>query len=83
VPGGETLASNDQRKKVGDLITGFEKYLQDNAPAHPALAPAITELRTAVAAYRSPQAGDPAAAIRRVLATIQAARKLDTLIPEP
>lgn len=79
---GGALASDDERHEVGDLIIGFEKYLQDNAPNHPALAPAITELRAAVAEYRS-ETGDPAAAIRRVLASIQAARRVDPLIPKP
>jgi len=83
VADGGSSADDAERTKVGDLIVGFEKYLRDNAETHLTLFPAITELRAAVAAFRSDQIPDSAAAIRRVLATILAARQGDPSIPQP
>jgi hypothetical protein len=76
-------ATEEQRKKLGPLLVDIYSYLKVNAPAHPALAPAIEAMHSAVAAYQSRQPGDPFAPIRNVLAVIEAQRSNDPSIPQP
>lgn len=76
-------APDDQRAKVAEVLLRLFGYLKDNAPVHPGLAGAITEMHTAVAAYQANQPGDPYVPVRKVLAVIEAQRKLDATVPKP
>jgi hypothetical protein len=72
----------DQRQaKLGKALETAYHYLQDNAPSHPGLASAITEMHAAVAAFQS--GGDTLSRIERVLDAIETQRQLDPSIPQP
>jgi hypothetical protein len=82
-PPGVAEASDEDRRKVAQLLVDFAGYLSTNAPLHESLAPALREMQTAVAAYVSRQPGDPFGPIKQVLATIEASRRTDPSIPQP
>ena len=70
-------------QQAGDLLVQLFGYLDAHAVDHPALLPAITGLRDAVAGHRARVAGDPLAGVRDVVAAIGAARAIDPALPEP
>lgn len=76
------VPEQQQRDQAGALLGELFTYLRDNAPAHPALAPAIDLLGDAVAEFRARRPGDPFAGVRAVFAAIQAARRTDPAIPD-
>jgi len=72
-----------QRAEFGRLLTIAFNYLKDHAPSHLGLAPAITEMLSAVADYQSRQPVEPAARLRPVLKIIQDQRNVDPTLPVP
>jgi hypothetical protein len=77
-----TPAQDPQRDKAGALLAELYEYLKANARQHPALAPAIPALSSAVALHRAGQNADPFAGVRTVYNAIQAARRIDPSTPE-
>lgn len=71
-----------QRAKAGMLLVEVYTYLARNAEEHPALAPVIPVLSSAVASYRATTQSDPFAGVRQVVRRIQEVRATDPSIPD-
>lgn len=78
----DATADDPARQREGELLKRLAVYLKAHAETHLGLAPAITEMHSAVAAYHA-RMSRPYSSIRKVLAVIDAERKADPALPEP
>jgi hypothetical protein len=82
-PAPTVTPDDDLRRRAAAILPKMLVYLNEHAPSHPGLAPAIAEMNTAIAAYQSFRTGDLQASLQRVLQAIEAQRRLDPSIPQP
>ena len=73
---------SEQRSHAGAVLVELFQYLDANAEAHPALAPAISLLASAVAQWRTGTSADPFAGVRAVYDAIQSVRRDDPSVPD-
>lgn len=71
------------REQAGMLLVDLFHYLEEHAVEQPALLPAVTGLRDAVADYRAMGTAGALDGVRAVVALINAARSSDPGLPEP
>lgn len=76
-------AVGQQRDAAAAVLVDLFRYLEAHAPSHPALAPAIPLLGSAVAEWRAGTSPDVFAGARSVYEAVQAVRRSIPSLPDP